>query len=476
MLETVLKIIVFLPFLGAFFVMTAHDEAGKFGTNPVNVAILTVISNIILILWLFTGMDTAKEGVQIISSFDLKTLALYHGAFGVDIMALMLILAAHIVTLTALWGLKNEQQSNKSTLFFAMLFLCALNGYFAALDLLTFYICFSFTAAAMFMQIGVSAGDKKSRIVERFFLYNFFGAFLLLGATVAIYAFHPGDVLIGHLSEISLPPEAGIWVWSSIFLAFVSRIPVWPFHYWIVSVNAVIKNPLVFCTVNLMPVVGLYGFLRFWPENVPTEIAAWGPLFEGLCVLTMIFIALRGYRSFSLRDKLFSYIVIYDLLYLLGVFLPTDILQMNIVNSLFAFLLAVSMQIVLVMHIERESAKSGNTAGGVLCLQPRTTFMYVVFVLAGIGLPVSALFWNNFIIISEIFNVSLYLGTGSILALILIAVVLLQNLYTMRDKTCLRFSLEGEKIEDIGKGIFIAGLLIMAALFLSFLKPLWFVF
>jgi len=97
-----------------------------------------------------------------------------------------------------------------------------------------------------------------------------------------------------------------------------------------------------------------------------------------------------------------------------------------------------------------------------------------MLVLAAIGLPVSALFWNNFIIIAEMFNVSLYIGTAVIITLVLAAIALLQNLYTLKDDSC-PINLT-EKIYDIDTTEFVICIVVMVILFLSLFKPLWFVY
>ena len=53
-------------------------------------------------------------------------------------------------------------------------------------------------------------------------------------------------------------------------------------------------------------------------------------------------------------------------------------------------------------------------------------------------------------------------------------IFLLQNLYDLRDKSCM---LPGqEKIYDIDNLRFVVSTIVMIVLFLSFIKPLWFVY
>lgn len=471
MVTSLLLAVILLPLIGGVFVICSHDENRR---NSLDVAILTILSNIFLLLKLFSDINVHTGELQAIISFVWPILPRVNIVMGVDIVSLVLMLAIHLAILVGVFGIKREIRSQKSVLFFAMCFLSSCNAYFAAVDIFSFYTFFVLMIIPLFMQSGIVGDNKKYKIISRFYIYNFIGAFLFLSAVITIYALEGKSVELNQIAAVRLDKEYGIWVWSAIFLAFVSRIPVWPFHYWITSVSANIKNPLVFIEANLIPVVGLYGFIRFWPANIPDEISSLAPLFEIFCIITMLFISFSVYSNSSIKEKLFAYTLVYYLLYLIGVFLPTDILIDNIAYSLFAFILVMAALTMIIAHIERESEKLAGGLNGILCLQPKTSLAYSMLVLAAIGLPVSALFWNNFIIISEIFNVSLYIGIAVIITLVLAAVALLQSLYTLKDDSC-PINVQ-EKVYDIDTTEFVICLVVMLVLFLSLFKPLWFVY
>ena len=127
----------------------------------------------------------------------------------------------------------------------------------------------------------------------------------------------------------------------------------------------------------------------------------------------MLFISLVSLSHKDIRYKLFAYTTVYYLLYLTSVFLPTDVLTQNIGYSLFSYIIIVTVLSFLISHIEHQKKELGiYSAGGILCYMPRTSKCLSLFVLAGIGLPVTSLFWNNFLIISEIFNYNLIFGNN----------------------------------------------------------------
>lgn len=99
---------------------------------------------------------------------------------------------------------------------------------------------------------------------------------------------------------------------------------------------------------------------------------------------------------------------------------------------------------------------------------PRTSKCLSLFVLAGIGLPVTSLFWNNFLIISEIFNYNLILGIMVMLSLFMVALSLLEELYRMKDKSnAASACILGADLPNLHFAVYIGCLLILFFSFLS---------
>ena len=135
------------------------------------------------------------------------------------------------------------------------------------------------------MMVGIFGDVRKQQVLYRFFLYNLLGAVFLFVARVVLY--NHENVGILEVSRIVLSEHGEVLVWGSIFIAFLSRIPVWPFHYWISSVNANISNPLVFIVANIVPLSGVYGLIRFFPVNAPAALDPYLLVLEIISIVTM---------------------------------------------------------------------------------------------------------------------------------------------------------------------------------------------
>ena len=154
--------------------------------------------------------------------------------------------------------------------------------------------------------------------------------------------------------------------------------------------------------------------------------------------------------------------------------MPTNTLKQSIGYSLFSYIIIITVLSFLISHIENQKKKLDiYSSTGVLCYMPRTSKCISLFILAGIGLPITPLFWNNFIIISEIFNYNLILGIFVMLPLLIVGISLLEELYKEKDKSSASLSnVTNLDMSDTSFCICICSILV---LFLSFFKPLWFV-
>lgn len=467
-------LLIVIPLFGAVITMFSKYDRNYRTKNIYHVATWTLLADILLILYIFTLFDTEKSGIQLVEKYNWLNFPTIDILLGADIFSLLLLLGINISFAVADICLSKHIDNPKTLLSSQLIFISFLNGYLLAADIISFYVFFAALSIPLVILISTFGSFHKKNMMIRFSLYNLIGTLLLFVAVMLMYHYKDGNIPLNTAGNLNLKGKLEYFVWLSLFFAFISRMPIWPFHYWISSVSTSLYNPLAFVIGSLIPLVGLYGFMRFWPNTVPESIAVHAPLFETVCIITMLFIALISLNHKDFRYKLFAYTTIYYLLYLIGVFLPTAGLKMNIGYSIFSYIIILTVLSFIIGHIEKEKKKTElYSNNGLLCYMPRTSISLSLFILAAIGLPITPLFWNNFIIISEIFNYNLVLGVLVMISLLLVALALLEELYRMKDKTAATVNCLVNA--DLTEGRFIAYMICLAILFISFVKPLWFV-
>ena len=466
-----LSLIVALPFLGMLFVLTAKDDGIIKGRNAFNVCIFTIIANIILIWRIFMILNEKSRDLQLLEKFQWLTTPNINIVLGVDTFSLLLILAVHLAILIGLSGVRSNVYKQKSLMVFTLLFLSMVTGFFVAADIFSFYLFFEAMLVPLFMIIGMFGEVKKQELIYRFFLYNFVGALILFSATMLIYHYQ-GSITLEEVSRLPLKGGNGFYIWGAICLSFLSRIPIWPFHYWISSVNSGIRNPLAFVIMALMPLTAIYGFIRFLPPHFSAGIGNYLIWINIIGVITMMFIALIGFINKDTQYKIFSYITVYYIMYLLGIFTNDDVIVFNIGYSLFGFILVISSLEVLSGYITHKEQETEGSSRGFLSRAWKLSFVYSFMTLAAVGLPVSAVFVNNFLILSKLLGTNIKMGMLLVFALMLAGTTLLQELFRLKDddKSCRLGKNDDISVAQFGFMLFITFILLM-----SFVEPLWFV-
>ena len=458
-----LLLLICLPLIGAVFAMLSKNErAEEKAENVRAVGVLTIASCLLLIWHIFSLMDLSSSALQLSETYvwiENPELKLW---FGVDVFSMMLILGVNLAFLVAFWSADKTQKDMKYLMIFSLCTLGMLNGFFVSADMFSFCIFFQAMMFPVLLLIGMFGEIKRDNIIFRFFMYNILATILLFVATMMIYSEERENISLNNIQNLQLSGMMSLFVWGGILISFLSRIPIWPFHYLISSVASAAKNPVVFIIIGILPLTGLYGFMRFWPNAIPFANIKYTYILEIISLITMLFIALIGMVNKDYQYKLFSYMTVFYMLYLQGILLPTSVLMSNISYSIFSYLLITSSICSIGAHVSRQS---GDVSLGMM---PKAMFLLAFMILAAIGLPLSSMFLNNFIIIAEIFNHSLYIGIFAIVAIFITAVSLLVGFYQMKDNK----ADQKQNVKDIS---ITPILIVIALLVMSFINPLWFV-
>ncbi len=468
---SLLSVIILLPFLGMLFALSSKSDESLGNRNAFNVAVFTVCANLVLILRIFYNLDISKNGLQLVERFNWLENPKIDIILGADVFSVIIIMAVHLAFIIGLYGIK-RQSRQKPLVVFGLLFLSLITGFFLAADIFSFYIFFEAMLFPLFMLIGIYGNIRRDGAIYRFFLYNFLGAAVLFLAVIILYNHQEGQLEISHFSSMKMNEKIEYFMLTSIFISFLSRIPIWPFHYWISSISSNIRNPLVFIITNILPLTGIYGFMRFLPDGMDMLSIFYISALEIIAVITMVFIALIGFTNRDAQYKFFSYITVYYIMYLLALLNHDAFTEINIAFSCFSYLIVIAALEFLSDYLYFEQEEKGLNPDGILCSVPRISFAYSFFILAAVGLPVSSLFVNNFLIVSNLMSKNLNIGLLVVVSLTLVSGALLKNLYRLKDRE--RLNPDKPCIIDIKRKTYGFLIVIMLILLMSSFKPLWF--
>src|SRR5258706_6934180 len=144
-----------------------------------------------------------------------------HYHLGVDGISMPLILLNSLMTLLVViahWEVITDKVAQYLAAFLIMSGL--INGVFASLDAVLFYVFFEGQLIPMFLIIGVWGGPNRIYAAIKFFLYTFMGSVLMLVALIYLYTVSGGSFSILEWYQLPLSLKTQILLFTAFFIAF----------------------------------------------------------------------------------------------------------------------------------------------------------------------------------------------------------------------------------------------------------------
>jgi NADH-quinone oxidoreductase subunit M len=298
-------------------------------------------------------------------------------------------------------------------------------GMFAALDLILFYVFFEGVLIPMFLIIGVWGGPRRNYAAFKFFLYTLAGSVLMLLAILAMY-FDAGTTDIPTLLEHDFPIALQPWLWLAFFASFAVKIPMWPVHTWLpdAHVEAPTAGSVILAGVLLK--FGGYGFLRFSLPMFPHASAEFTPFIFGLSVIAIIYTSLVALAQEDMK-KLIAYSSVAHMGFVtIGTFTITvQGIEGAVVQMLSHGVVSAALFLVVGVVYDRIHSREIAAYGGLVNRMPAYAFVFMVFMLASVGLPGTSGFVGEFLVLVGLFQVSTWFAAFATTGVILGAAYML---------------------------------------------------
>jgi NADH-quinone oxidoreductase subunit M len=272
----------------------------------------------------------------------------------------------------------------------------------------------------MFLIIGVWGGPRRVYAAVKFFLYTLTGSVLMLLALIAMWL-QAGTTDITVLMHTVFPAGMQTWLFLALFASFSVKVPMWPVHTWLpdAHVEAPTAGSVILAGVLLK--MGAYGFLRFSVPMLPNASAYFAPFMFTLSVVAVIYTSLVALAQEDMK-KLVAYSSVAHMgVVTIGIF--TFNVQ-GISGALFQMLShgVVSAALFLIVGVVYDRIHSREIAryGGLADRMPAYALVFMLFMLASCGLPGTAGFVGEFLVIIGSLQVNFWLallgGMGMILS------------------------------------------------------------
>ena len=425
----VLSLLIWAPILGGCWVLYAGDR--QEATAKYLALGISVITFFISLL-VYREFDTTLSQMQFIEKgvWVEKFSIYYH--LGIDGIALPLILLTtftNVLVVIAGWEVIEKRVAQYMASFLILEGL--MNGVFAAMDAVLFYVFWEAMLIPMFIIIGVWGGPNRIYATIKFFLYTFLGSVFMLVALLYLYA-QANSFNIQDMHALPLSMTAQKLIFIAFLLAFAVKIPMWPVHTWLPDAHVEAPTGGSVILAALMLKMGGYGFLRFSLPITPDASAAFDTF---IIVLSLIAIVYIGFVALVQQDmkKLIAYSSISHMGFVtLGFFTVFSIINKGqgmdgammameggLVQMISHGFISGSLFLCVGVMYDRMHSRNISDYGGVVNTMPRFAAFMMLFAMANSGLPGTSGFVGEFLVILGSFKASFWIAFLAATTLIL---------------------------------------------------------
>ena len=383
-------------------------------------ALIAAVLSFAVTLPLVSGFDNASAALQFQEKFGWIERFNVNYHLGVDGIALWFVpLTAFITVIVVIsaWEVITERVNQYMGAFLILSGLMI--GVFCAMDGLLFYVFFEATLIPMYIIIGVWGGPNRVYAAFKFFLYTLAGSLLMLVALIYLYYKSGGSFDIATWHKLPLPAPAQTLLFFAFLAAFSVKVPMWPVHTWLpdAHVEAPTGGSVVLAAIMLK--LGAYGFLRFSMPIAPDASRQWAWFIVALSLIAVVYIGLVALMQRDMK-KLVAYSSVAHMGFVtLGFFMFNELgASGGLVQMISHGFVSGAMFLCIGVLYDRVHSREIDSYGGVVNTMPKFTAFAVFFAMANCGLPGTAGFVGEWMVILGTVKVNFGLALIAATALI----------------------------------------------------------
>ncbi len=416
-----LSLAVWVPILGGVVVLSASQE--RQANLAKMIALMISVATFIITIPLYTQFDVSTFQMQFVEQHAWIPAFNVNYTLGIDGISMPLILLTSFTTVLVVlagWQVIKFKPAQYMAAFLIMEGL--MNGVFAALDSMLFYVMWEGMLIPMFLIIGIWGGERRVYATIKFFLYTFLGSVFMLVALIYMYIQSGSfSILDFHNLKLGLTPQ--ILIFIAFLLAFAVKVPMWPVHTWLpdAHVEAPTGGSVILAAIMLK--MGAYGFLRFSLPITPDASAQLDWLMIALSLIAVLYIALVALVQQDMK-KLIAYSSISHMGFVtLGFFMGFEIFH-NTTSMQGAAMGIEGAMVQMISHgfvsgalflcvgvlYDRMHSRQINDYGGVVNTMPTFAAFMVFFAMANAGLPGTSGFVGEFMVILSSFKAGFWIA------------------------------------------------------------------
>jgi NADH-quinone oxidoreductase subunit M len=375
-----------LPLICAFLVAFMPPPWSKWMSVAAALVTLAITTSVVVIF------DPGANGYQFTEQIAWIPQFQIFYRLGVDGISIWLIELNALLTVIAVLATPLSMKHANCFLGLMLAMSAGLAGVFMAVDLVLFYVFWeAMLIPAYFLLWLFGEGDKPGRAAVKFVIFTLVGSLLMLVGVIGEYVFTGQQTFnLATLSTLAPSPAIQFSLFFVFALAFAIKTPLFPFHGWLPDAYLAAPTPMLITFAGVMGKAGAYGFLRIAVPLFPDPVGWWDWRWV-IPVLAVGAIIWGALMAIAQRDM--KLLVAYSSVSHMG-FIVLGIFALNVQGQQGAILQMVNHGIIiaalflLVAWIaDRTGTRDRSALAGLAPRMPVMAGVFIVAVLAALGLP-----------------------------------------------------------------------------------------
>jgi NADH-quinone oxidoreductase subunit M len=350
-----------------------------------------------------------------------------HYKLALDGLNVVLVLLTTVLFAAAvIWAALRRWDRPRLFFFWFALAESAVLGAFCAQDLALFVAFFDLMLIPFYFLCGMWGTGDRVRATTKLVVYTLVGSFFMLAAAIATGALAssqngtPITFVLSSLRALPLSHASQDWIFLCFALAFLVKMPLFPFHGWVADGYKSLPIPAVAVFSGIVAKVATYGFLRIVLPLFPYASAHFQTL---MLVIALVSILYGTAMAFTTEDS--RLVVTYSSVAQLS-FITLGIFSLRPEGAQGALLQMVNHALVTVplfFIVAALAARAGGSEllrdmGGIAFRAPVLASLFVIVALATLAMPGSSNFIGEFLILFGVFKVKLAIAVIAFLGVI----------------------------------------------------------
>jgi NADH-quinone oxidoreductase subunit M len=404
-------------------------------------AVTTVVGALVPLgyaIMLLIDFKTGRPGLQYVTDDAwIRELGIRY-KLGISGLNLWLVgLTTLLFAASALWTLLRPPPRPRLFAFHLGLGETAVLGAFLAQDLALFVLFFDLMLVPFYFLVGQWGGPNRIGAAVKMVIYTLVGSLLMLAGAVATAVLSASQNGGGHITFVlSDLQRAGLsdgtqkWIFVTFALAFLIKMPAFPFHGWMPDAYGNMPLPALAVFSGVVSKVAVYGFLALVFPLFPAAAHDYQMILLILALLSILYGSAQAFTQTNTR-LILGYSSVAQLGFItLGLFAvdrATQGAQGALLQAVNHGLVVAPLFLIIVLLAERAGGSEDiRDMGGIAFRAPVLAALFLVVALATLAMPGSANFVGEFLILLGVFNSKIAIAFIASIGVILASVYALR--------------------------------------------------